>query len=368
MTESDSAAEREHPNVPTASVVMPTHGRRHSLLRVLLALDRQQVPDGTFEVVVVCDGDVDGSAAASEALAPRLSYPLRVLRQHNQGPAAARNTGVDAARADLIIFLDDDVVPDVRLVGLHLAAHQGQDCLVTIGPLLPPTDAQLSVWCAWEERVLCEQYDAMLAGRWSATYRQFYTGNAAAPRALIVAAGGFNPSFRRAEDVELALRLQDHGARFSFLPDARSWHYVERTFAAWLQMPSAYGAADVAMARAGRRGVLRSTAEEFSSRHLPIRVLTLLCAGRPRAMGSMVTLLGGLIRAADRTGWRSPGSLACGLLANLCYYHGIADALGGRAALLRLLRHGSQGFPGEGPEDVPASLAAYKCGPLDHQP
>ncbi len=163
--------------------------------------------------------------------------------------------------------------------------------------------------------------------------------------------------------MELALRLQDHGARFSFLPDARGWHYVKRTFAAWLEMPSAYGAADVAMARAGRHGVLRLTAEEFFSRHLLIRVLTLLCAGRPRTMGCMAALLGGLVRAADRVGWRSPGSLACGLLANLCYYDGIAGALGGRAALLRLLQHGSF--------EVTAGqvrLAASPYDSLDHRP
>lgn len=328
-----------------ASVVIPTYKRRQSLLRVLRALDRQHRDYGPFEVLVVCDGDIDGSAAACNALSATASYALRVLLQSNQGPAAARNAGVDAARADLIVFLDDDVLPDERLVALHLAAHDGRDRLVTIGPLLPPSDARLSVWCAWEERVLCEQYEAMLAGEWSATYRQFYTGNAAVRKSLIVEAGGFDPSFRRAEDVELGRRLADRGVTFTFLPDARGWHYVERSFAAWLRAPGLYGEADVNMARAGHPSVLGLAAKEFPTRHLSIRVLTALFAGRKGPMRATTMILSGLIQTADRLGWRLVGSRACALLFNLHYYHGIAEALGGRAVLMRLLRRREMAIP-----------------------
>src|SRR5690242_19507618 len=95
-----------------ASVVLPTHGRRASLLRVLRALGRQSAPANTFEVLVICDGDVDGSAQACRELAAELPFELRVLEQANQGPAAARNNGVAAAQSPLIIFIDDDVLPD----------------------------------------------------------------------------------------------------------------------------------------------------------------------------------------------------------------------------------------------------------------
>ncbi|HVA89337.1 MAG TPA: glycosyltransferase family A protein, partial [Chloroflexota bacterium] len=54
--------------VPIASVVLPTHGRRASLVRVLNALAEQRITSGAFEVVVVCDGDTDGSVAACRVL------------------------------------------------------------------------------------------------------------------------------------------------------------------------------------------------------------------------------------------------------------------------------------------------------------
>lgn len=326
------------PALPAATVVLPTYGRRASLLMVLWSLAQQRVPAGTFEVVVICDGDVDGSAAACEQLTPRLPYTLRVLTQPNQGPAAARNRGVREAYAPLIVFLDDDVAPSEGWLATHLAAHAQDEMLVTIGPLLPPTDMRLSTWAAWEEAALCRQYSAMISGRWQPTYRQFYTGNAAVRASHILAAGGFDPSYRRAEDVELALRLRDRGLRFRFLPDAKGRHYISRTFAAWLRLPAAYGAADVAMARAGRPRVLEQMAEEYQDRSRLVRFLAECCTGRPFAVRSVVAILSVFVRIADALPSRPLGHLACSLIFNTRYYDGVAEALGGRMAF-RLLLH-----------------------------
>jgi GT2 family glycosyltransferase len=321
-----------------ASVVIPTHGRRDSLLRVLEALSRQSVPASAFEVIVICDGDVDGSVDACRALAPRLPYLLQVLEQQNQGPAAARNRGVGAAEAPLIVFIDDDVVPDQTLLEAHLDAQAGQELRVTLGPLLPPPDFQLSPWCAWEERGLIRQYDDMAAGRWQPTERQFYTGNASLLKQHIVAAGGFDVSFRRAEDVELAIRLGARGLHFVFLPEARGWHYVQRSYDSWLRMSSAYGEADVAMARAGHLEVLQLVAPFYKERHPLVRGVSQLCAGRPAAARAAVAVLGALINMAARTRSMAFGNLSCSLVFNLRYYDGVANALGGRAAFLALLR------------------------------
>ncbi len=65
------------------------------------ALNQTHAP---LEVLVVDDGSTDDSAAVAEAFGPA----VRVLRQRNQGPAAARNTGLDAARGEYIAFLDSD--------------------------------------------------------------------------------------------------------------------------------------------------------------------------------------------------------------------------------------------------------------------
>ena len=95
------------------SVIIPAYNRASLLpitLRSLLAQGR--VAD---EILVVDDGSTDGTAEAAEMFGP----PVRVIRQANQGPGAARSRGLAAAQGELIHFFDSD---DLALPNLH----QGQ--------------------------------------------------------------------------------------------------------------------------------------------------------------------------------------------------------------------------------------------------
>ena len=94
---------------------------------------------------------------------------------------------------------------------------------------------------AWEQAKLEAQYAAMSRGDWEPTFRQFWTGNASVAKAPVLAAGGFDPSLRRAEDVELARRLHERGMRFRFNPAARGLHHAERPLSAWMAMHKSYG-------------------------------------------------------------------------------------------------------------------------------
>ena len=61
--------------------------------------------------------------------------------------------------------------------------------------------------------------------------------------------GGFDESFKRAEDDELGLRLHRYGCRFHFEPEAIAWHYSNRSLEAWLAIPRAYAHYDIVMDR-----------------------------------------------------------------------------------------------------------------------
>jgi GT2 family glycosyltransferase len=342
------------PSTPRASLVIPTHDRAASLARTLRALAAQTVPAAEFEVLVIADGCHDGTGARCRALQAELPYRLRLLEQDNAGPAAARNRGVAEARAPLIVFVDDDVVPEPDWLAVHLAAQAqaGDEPVVLFGPLLPPRDTRLNAWGAWEERTLCVQYDGMRAGRWQPTSRQFYTGNASIARHLILEAGGFDAAYSRAEDIELGRRLKRLGCRFVYLDEARAWHYVRRSFASWARMPVAYGHATVAMGRAGEVVAVENALTEHQRRAPLIRLSVRACAGSPWR----VALLTGLLRPLAVAAWAAHLSTAayaaCSVIYNLRYYAGLAEALGGAATFRRLLEiaaQPSQGGPGPGP-------------------
>ena len=321
-----------------ASIVIPTHDRCDSLRGVLEALSRQTVASDRFEVVVICDGCTDGTESMCRALPT--DYPLRVITQEQSGPAAARNCGVAEATGPLIIFLDDDVVPDPRLIALHLSAHQRDSTGVVIGPLLAPPGFSLEPWTQWEATMLAGQYRDIAMGKWKPTPRQFYTGNASVRRAHILEAGGFDPSYWRAEDVELAYRLQDLRLNFLFEPEARGWHYARRSLRSWLRIARAYGEADVRMYRDGRLMTLQSMAAEFKWRRKSLRRLARACVGRPGVLYPVIGLALAGATVAHWTGWPRASEGGYSLIFNLCYWQGICDRLGGRSAFWTLIRFG----------------------------
>src|SRR5258708_15693824 len=210
-----------------ASGVIPPYNRCRSRGGVLAALARKTAPAGSFEVLVVADGCTDGTAECCRRLTATMPYALRLVEQPNGGPATARNLGVREARAPLIVFVDDDVVPDEELLAAHLAAHapDANDNVVAIGPLLPPPDIRLNAWGEWEERTLCKQYDAMEAALWQPSYHMFYTGNASLSRRHILHVGGGDPAFRRPEDIVLGNPLSVRGNNFAYLPHPRRSTY-----------------------------------------------------------------------------------------------------------------------------------------------
>ncbi len=96
---------------PTASVVVPTFRRATQLARCIDALAAQRSP--SFEIIVVDDGSADGTTQSVLRDARHVAAGLRALTHaENRGPAAARNTGLAAARGEIVAFTDDDCEPE----------------------------------------------------------------------------------------------------------------------------------------------------------------------------------------------------------------------------------------------------------------
>jgi GT2 family glycosyltransferase len=198
-----------------------------------------------------------------------------------------------------------------------------------------PDDAALSPWVNWEQRMLYKQYDAMVRGDWEATPRQFFTANASLARRHLEASGGFDSSFRRAEDVELAYRLADAGLSFTFAPEAVALHYAERSFESWRTNASAYGRSDVIFARdLGQPWLLDSVAHEFHDRHPLVRGITRVSLRSPRLGRAVAGTAALAARAACRVGPESISNVTLSALYNVEYYRGMADELGDPQGLL----------------------------------
>jgi GT2 family glycosyltransferase len=191
-------------------VIVTTHKRPESLRRCVQALARQeQAPP--FELIVVNDG--------AHPVAP--IEGAHIIEFAGRGTGAARNAGAAAARGDLLLFLDDDLVPDPDLLRSHAEAHETGDRVV-IGYCPPcPRNRNLASFGAaawWEDHYRALRDAAQL------TFMDVLSGNMSVRRETFDRIGGFDVSLRRREDWEWGIRALQGGAHVAYRPEARAAH------------------------------------------------------------------------------------------------------------------------------------------------
>lgn len=88
------------------SVIIPTYNRALFLEQSIRSVVEQTKACG--ELIVVDDGSTDDTRLRVAGFAAQTDVPVIYIHQNNQGAAAARNTGIKAARGELLAFLDSD--------------------------------------------------------------------------------------------------------------------------------------------------------------------------------------------------------------------------------------------------------------------
>lgn len=210
------------------SVVIPTYNRRAVLRSVVEPL----LGDGaTLEVIVVVDGCHDGSYELVQELA-RADARVRPVWRANGGAAAAREAGARMAGGEILLFLDDDVVADERLVSGHLDAHQGLRSTVVLGYMPPALPArrlpgQVATYLYEHDyELVCAAYERdrqqILLNLWA--------GNFSMRRedALLVGMSAPHDLSYHA-DKQLGYRCRSAGLEAVFRRDLRATHRHERT-------------------------------------------------------------------------------------------------------------------------------------------
>ncbi len=311
---------------PAVSVVVPTFNRSASLLRAIHALSANVVAGG-FEVIVINDGSTDATAVMLSKV--EVDFPLTVIHQENLGPSVARNVGIQQARGRLIVFVDDDCVATPTLLESHRRAHeQSPQRSVVLGPFPAERLTDLRAWTAWEQRRIERTFRSLAEGAQTPTWRNLFTGNASIGRDDLLRAGGFDPAFRRAEDIELGQRLSRLGLEFVFDPNARSTHHPERSLEAWHQGFVLYGQAEVRLMQAeGRPLASMFDSDEFGQRNVVIRMATALSAGSSRGRTLAERALMSIVKVGDRFRLNGVTEPALSILASIAYFNAMTDEI-----------------------------------------
>jgi hypothetical protein len=319
--------------------VVPSYNRRASLEMVLAGLAAQRgLPPGAAEVLVVLDGSTDGSAAMLAGWARGGRLPgLRWLEVPNGGQAAARDAGARAAAAPVLVFLDDDVVPEPDCVARHLAWHAAGDRVAVLGDCeIVRAGAELPfyqdfVWGWWEEL-----YASRVRPGRVPCYTDFCAGNVSLRRDDYLASGGFDPAFRGygGEDYDLGYRLLKAGVRF--VPDRRVralHHHRFPGYAGHLRARRQEGAAEVLLGRKHpelRAGLMAGAPGRGGPPYDPVVRRAFSPAGlSPLAVRARIAG----VELSERLGLRTRWAAQLGALGAYHRWRGVYDALGSLAAL-----------------------------------
>jgi glycosyltransferase involved in cell wall biosynthesis len=222
------------------SVIIPTYNGATKLPEILDAVLQQNCEPR--EIIVVVDGSTDNTGVVLEKYSAR-NHNLRFFFQENGGRASVRNRGAKDASGDLLIFFDDDMVPEPNCIEMHIHHHhQFADSILT-GAQIDPNDKTRSDFQLFKNE---------LSLNWANELRSFdktplpqskaylTAANFSISKSLFDSIGGFDERLTDAEDYDLAVRAQKKGIPLYYNHKAFAWHYDNVTCRSYIQRMRQY--------------------------------------------------------------------------------------------------------------------------------
>jgi glycosyltransferase involved in cell wall biosynthesis len=197
------------------SIVIPTYNRLPILQKCLQAMEAQNFTQ-PYEIVVVDDGSTDGTVEFLQSHAGEFPH-VRLFLQNHEGAAIARNTGIDLAKGDTIVFIDSDLVVTPVFLSEHAKAlekaSKSGERAFTYGLVINTSNFDNPT----SEKIKIQDISTAF----------FATGNVAISKHWLIEAGKFDTSFRQYgwEDLELGVRLKKLGLKLIKCPEAIGYHW-----------------------------------------------------------------------------------------------------------------------------------------------
>lgn len=230
-------------DLPFVSVIAPTYNREDVVEKTLEHLIAQDYPKDRYEVILV-DNSTDGTPAMVERVAATAPIPIALIWIDERLPAVKRNIGLDAARGDLVMFINDDVWFEPNALIEHAMSHEtlGRPGAVAGHVYQSPKMDQTPFIEAYEPFAYHEIADR---ADQSMSYRYFWSMNISLPRATMIERNlRFHEDWAQIghEDVELGYRWSNAGLPIVYNPRATGEHFHPHTLESACRLQASVGA------------------------------------------------------------------------------------------------------------------------------
>ncbi|OGK21643.1 hypothetical protein A3C23_02605 [Candidatus Roizmanbacteria bacterium RIFCSPHIGHO2_02_FULL_37_13b] len=201
------------------SIIIPTYERTKDFAEILNVINKIIENLSYVEEMLIVDDNRNKEFKKYTINSQATLKKFRCLTTNHRGSAAARNFGIRSAKGNVILFLDDDILPSIDSINNHYNYHQknrgDNKCLV--GKVITPKKISLnnSFTRNVDEQNL-QFGKQQLSG--IVDFRYFYTCNVSMKKNFMLKHGLFNEIFKDAlyDDIELAYRLEKKGLQIYF--------------------------------------------------------------------------------------------------------------------------------------------------------
>ncbi len=203
-------------NGGSISVIIPTYRREAVLIETIKYL--YGLSPAPSEILII--DQTAEHERSTESMLGKFSTDgsIRWIKLEKPSIPCAMNHGLAIAKGEIVLFLDDDIRPEMNLIAAHAAAHRAHADVLVAGRVIQP----------WEEgRDFSGDQHFHFAGLKPAWIKEFMGGNFSLRRDVALSLGGFDENFVKVAyrfEAEFAHRLISSGKRIYFAPDACLHH------------------------------------------------------------------------------------------------------------------------------------------------
>jgi glycosyltransferase involved in cell wall biosynthesis len=218
--------------MPNVSVLIATYNRAEYLKKILPIILAQEIENAfTFDIIVIDNNSTDNTREVAE------QFGVKYLFEPKQGKSFALNMGIKEAKTDLLVFTDDDTVPDSKWLLNLYRCFQSSQCDAIGGRILSKYPLNTPQWIKDSADLLVGPIVNHDYGSEIKIYEQslmfpFYGSNMAVKRSVLEKMGDFRTDLgvgTRAlgEDTEFFKRLIANQCKVLYCGEALVWHPAE---------------------------------------------------------------------------------------------------------------------------------------------
>lgn len=195
--------------MPKVSVIIPTYNQATFLREAVDSVLQQSF--GDFEVIIVDDGSSDETPDVAQSIN---DHRVIYHRQENRGLAGARNSGVALSTGEYLAFLDSDDLLLPKKIATQVTALEDQPAIGLVASgweYITENGLPLGMGKPWVGRA-APDLESILIGGLTVVHAVLLR------RTWFERVGGFDPSFRMAEDMDFWYRLGLAGCPMMWVP------------------------------------------------------------------------------------------------------------------------------------------------------